>query len=102
MITKGGLNVTSGISLRICEGNIRFNAVAPGIVDTPLHSDLSKVAHKPVADGESFHDRRCCRMRSFTLLKLVKLPGRCCTSMAVRTWKMVTREIDHRPPPNSG
>ncbi len=40
MITKGGLNaVTLSLASEYAKQNIRFNAVAPGIVDTPLHKD---------------------------------------------------------------
>jgi len=43
MLTKGGLN-TATISLanEYATRKIRFNAVAPGVVDTALHSDVSK------------------------------------------------------------
>ena len=38
MITKGGLEaVTLSLASEYAKSNIRFNAVAPGIVDTPLH-----------------------------------------------------------------
>lgn len=38
MITKGGLNaVTFSLANEYAEYRIRFNAVAPGVVDTPLH-----------------------------------------------------------------
>jgi NAD(P)-dependent dehydrogenase (short-subunit alcohol dehydrogenase family) len=38
MITKGGLEaVTLSLASEYAKANIRFNAVAPGIVDTPLH-----------------------------------------------------------------
>ena len=38
MITKGGLDaVTLSLASEYAKRNIRFNAVAPGIVDTPLH-----------------------------------------------------------------
>jgi NAD(P)-dependent dehydrogenase (short-subunit alcohol dehydrogenase family) len=38
MITKGGLNaVTLSLASEYAKNKIRFNAVAPGIVDTPLH-----------------------------------------------------------------
>src|ERR1700752_943390 len=38
MITKGGLNaVIASLALEYAREHIRFNAVAPGIVDTPLH-----------------------------------------------------------------
>jgi NAD(P)-dependent dehydrogenase (short-subunit alcohol dehydrogenase family) len=40
MITKGGLNaITVSLASEYAKDNIRFNAVAPGIVDTPLHRD---------------------------------------------------------------
>jgi NAD(P)-dependent dehydrogenase (short-subunit alcohol dehydrogenase family) len=43
MITKGGLNaVTRSLAIEYAKKNIRFNAVAPGIVDTPLHSGNSR------------------------------------------------------------
>ncbi|MGH9417837.1 MAG: SDR family NAD(P)-dependent oxidoreductase [Terriglobales bacterium] len=43
MITKGGLN-TAILSLasEYAKQNIRFNAVAPGVVDTPLHKDTAR------------------------------------------------------------
>jgi NAD(P)-dependent dehydrogenase (short-subunit alcohol dehydrogenase family) len=40
MITKGGLNtVTLSLANEYAEKHIRFNAVAPGVVDTPMHKD---------------------------------------------------------------
>ena len=39
MITKGGLEaVTRSLASEYAKEHIRFNAVAPGIVDTPMHS----------------------------------------------------------------
>ena len=38
MITKGGLNaITISLASEYAKNHIRFNAVAPGIVDTPMH-----------------------------------------------------------------
>ena len=38
MITKGGLNaITISLAIEYAKRNIRFNSVAPGVVDTPLH-----------------------------------------------------------------
>ncbi len=43
MITKGGLNtVTRSLAIEYAKEGIRFNAVAPGVVDTPLHKDVPK------------------------------------------------------------
>ena len=43
MITKGGLNaVTRHLAMEYAKQGIRFNAVAPGVVDTPLHQGGSK------------------------------------------------------------
>lgn len=43
MITKGGLNtVTRSLAIVYAKEGIRFNAVAPGAVDTPLHKDDPK------------------------------------------------------------
>lgn len=43
MITKGGLNaVTLSLASEYAKEGIRFNAVAPGVVDTPLHHDVDK------------------------------------------------------------
>src|SRR5215472_7995261 len=43
MITKGGLNaITISLANEYAKNNIRFNAVAPGVVDTPLHKDNPK------------------------------------------------------------
>jgi NAD(P)-dependent dehydrogenase (short-subunit alcohol dehydrogenase family) len=43
MITKGGLNaVIKSLAIEYAKDGIRFNAVAPGIVDTPMHKDNPK------------------------------------------------------------
>jgi NAD(P)-dependent dehydrogenase (short-subunit alcohol dehydrogenase family) len=43
MITKGGLNtVTRSLAIEYAREGIRFNAVAPGVVDTPLQKDVPK------------------------------------------------------------
>jgi len=39
MITKGGLEtITQHLAMEYAKQHIRFNAVAPGVVDTPLHA----------------------------------------------------------------
>ena len=43
MITKGGLNtVTRSLAIEYAKEGIRFNAVAPGVVDTTLHKNDPK------------------------------------------------------------
>lgn len=43
MITKGGVEaVTRSLAIEYAKEHIRFNAVAPGIVDTPMHANESK------------------------------------------------------------
>ena len=38
-LTKGGLNaVTRSLAIEFAEKGIRVNAVAPGVVETPMHS----------------------------------------------------------------
>ena len=42
MITKGGLNaITRSLAMEYAKEHIRFNAVAPGVVDSPLHAEDS-------------------------------------------------------------
>ncbi len=52
MITKGGLNaIALSLASEYAKDDIRFNAVAPGVVDTPLHKDAPKGlmnTHTPV------------------------------------------------------
>jgi len=43
MMTKGGLNaITLSLASEYAKDHIRFNAVAPGVVDTPLHKNLKR------------------------------------------------------------
>jgi NAD(P)-dependent dehydrogenase (short-subunit alcohol dehydrogenase family) len=45
MITKGGLEtITQHLAMEYARDGIRFNAVAPGVVDTPLHKNDPKEA----------------------------------------------------------
>ena len=43
MITKGGLNAaTRSLAMEYTKEHIRFNAVAPGVVDSPLYATAPK------------------------------------------------------------
>jgi len=55
MITKGGLDtVTKHLAIEYAKDGIRFNAVAPGVVDTPLHKNDSKEALQSLTRWASF------------------------------------------------
>jgi NAD(P)-dependent dehydrogenase (short-subunit alcohol dehydrogenase family) len=60
MITKGGLEtVTRHLAMEYAKQHIRFNAVAPGDVDTPLHANDSKeslTARSPMATISTVED----------------------------------------------
>jgi NAD(P)-dependent dehydrogenase (short-subunit alcohol dehydrogenase family) len=48
MITKGGLNaITLSLANEYAKNRIRFNAVAPGLVDTPMHKKDPAAVLKP-------------------------------------------------------
>jgi NAD(P)-dependent dehydrogenase (short-subunit alcohol dehydrogenase family) len=50
MITKGGLEaITRSLAMEYAKEGIRFNAVAPGVVDTPLHAKDSKESLKSLS-----------------------------------------------------
>ena len=62
MITKGGLNsATQNLATEYAKEGIRFNAVAPGVVNTPMHPDdpnesklqptIKKASVKDIADA---------------------------------------------------
>ena len=43
MLTKGGINaITHSLAIEYAKENIRVNAVAPGVVDTPMHANDPK------------------------------------------------------------
>jgi len=60
MITKGGLEtITRHLAMEYAKQHIRFNAVAPGPVDTPLHANDSKeslTAQSPMATISTVED----------------------------------------------
>ena len=50
MMTKGGLDaITLSLANEYAKNNIRFNAVAPGVVNTPLHQETPKDVMKTLS-----------------------------------------------------
>jgi NAD(P)-dependent dehydrogenase (short-subunit alcohol dehydrogenase family) len=57
MITKGGVEaVTRSLASEYAKQHIRFNAVAPGIVDTPMHANDPKDFLKTLAPMGTISD----------------------------------------------
>jgi NAD(P)-dependent dehydrogenase (short-subunit alcohol dehydrogenase family) len=57
MITKGGLNsATQNLAIEYANYGIRFNAVAPGEVDTPMHKNDPSDSTQPVRKRATIKD----------------------------------------------
>ena len=58
MITKGGLNsATQNLAVEFAKDGIRFNAVAPGVTDTPMHpTDPNDSTTQPVVKKATVKD----------------------------------------------
>ena len=59
MMTKGGLNtITRSLAMEYARNNIRFNAVAPGQVDTALHKETPKEVLKKLSPMGAIADAK--------------------------------------------
>ena len=87
MITKGGIeSISKNLAMEYAKEGIRFNCVAPGIVDTPLHQRRShRTFCARFPQWGASPTLRKSLMQSSSWLKRHILPGKCCTSMAART-----------------
>jgi NAD(P)-dependent dehydrogenase (short-subunit alcohol dehydrogenase family) len=57
MITKGGLNsATQNLAIEYAKDGIRFNAVAPGVVDTPMHRNDPNDSTQPTMKKATVKD----------------------------------------------
>jgi len=57
MITKGGLEaITRSLAMEYAKDGIRVNAVAPGVVDTPMHKNDPKQSMRPLSPLGSIVD----------------------------------------------
>ena len=86
MITKGGIeSISKNLAMEYAKAGIRFNSVAPGIVDTPLHSDDPTDVLRTLSPWGASPTLRKSLMQSCSWLKRHTLPGKCCMSTAART-----------------
>jgi len=86
MITKGGLEaVTRSLASEYAKEKIRFNAVAPGVVDTPLHKNNPKHFLKTLSPMGTISDVKDIVEAVVYLTEARQERGRCCTWTAVRT-----------------
>ena len=59
MITKGGLDaITLSLASEYAKDNIRFNAVSPGVVDTPLHKNTPRDFMKTLSPMGTISDAK--------------------------------------------
>jgi len=80
MITKGGLNaVMRSLAIEYAKEHIRFNAVAPGVVDTPLHAEDSNDSLKTLSPMGSISTVEDIANAVVYLTEGARSPGRCCT-----------------------
>ena len=57
MITKGGINaITRSLAMEYAKEHIRFNTVAPGVVNTPLHKNNPKDFLKALSPMSTISD----------------------------------------------
>lgn len=57
MVTKGGLEaITRSLAMEYAKDRIRFNAVAPGVVNTPMHANDSQEILKSLSPMEEVSD----------------------------------------------
>ena len=70
---------------RIREEQIRFNAVAPGVVDSPLHSGIPRELLAKLTPMASITAIEDVASAVVYLTEAARLPERCCTWTAVRT-----------------
>jgi len=86
MITKGGLNaVTRSLAMEYAKERIRFNAVAPGVVDSPLHAEDSNDSLKTQTPMGTISTVEDIADAVVYLTEARQITGRCCTWTAVRT-----------------
>jgi NAD(P)-dependent dehydrogenase (short-subunit alcohol dehydrogenase family) len=86
MITKGGLNaITISLAIEYAKDQIRFNAVAPGEVSSPLHADTPKEVLKAASPMGIVSEPKDIADAVVYLAEARYVTGRCCTWTAVRT-----------------
>jgi NAD(P)-dependent dehydrogenase (short-subunit alcohol dehydrogenase family) len=86
MIIKGGIDtITRSLAIEYAKDGIRVNAVAPGVVDTPLHKNDSKDFLKSLSPMGSITKAQEIVDAVIYLIELPMLLQRFSMLMAVRT-----------------
>ena len=80
MITKGGINAISrSLAMEYAQQGIRVNAVAPGVVETPLLENVPKEFLRSLSPMGQIGTPRTSRRRWCISPKRARSPARCCT-----------------------
>ena len=86
MITKGGIEaITLSLASEYAKEKIRFNAVAPGSVNTPLHKNSPKDFLRTLSPMGTISEVCDIVDAVLYLTEAHQVKGRCCTWTVVRT-----------------
>jgi len=100
MITKGGLStVTRQLAIEYAKEGIRFNAVAPGAVDTPLHKNDAKDflgASSPASHWRSAPCRRRSACGALVATRVQRRRWVMSFAVKVAAWRKWYRVLRHR------
>jgi NAD(P)-dependent dehydrogenase (short-subunit alcohol dehydrogenase family) len=80
MITKGGLDaIRRSLAIEYAKDNIRVNAVAPGVVDTPIHRNNPVTFLKSLSPMRRIVDVQDIVDAVLYLTEARQVTGRCCS-----------------------
>ena len=86
MVTKGGLDaITRSLAMEYAKEGIRFNTVAPGLVNTPMHETDSNEFLKTLSPMGEILKSRISSTQSYISRELDMSPDKCCVSTLALT-----------------